>query len=108
MVRNSKTKSRKLSRKRITLKEGQQTGGSPAYRLHGNLGLLSQSSLEYSPIGLTTRESGFSDHIVATSGGGRRQRQRQRSRRRRGSQSRRQQSQRRRGSQGRRGSQSRR
>ncbi len=92
MVRNSKTKSRKLSRKRITLKEGQQTGGSPAYRLHGNSGLLSQSSLEYSPVSLTRHESGFSDHIVATSGGGRR-RNRRRSRRQR---SQRQRSQRRR------------
>jgi len=46
-------------------------GGSPAYRYHGNLGLLSQSSLEYSPVPLTTHENGHSDHIVHTSGGGR-------------------------------------
>ena len=92
MVRNSKTRSRKLSRKRIALKEGQQTGGSPAYRLHGNSGLLSQSSLEYSPVGLTKHESGFSDHIVATSGGGRRRRTR--SQRRRRSRGQRQRSQR--------------
>ena len=80
MVRNSRTRSRKLSRKRVVLKN--QTAGSPAYRLHGNLGLLSQSSLEYSPVGLTTHESGFSDHIVSTSGGGRRRRSPRRSQRR--------------------------
>jgi len=73
MVRNSRKRSRKLSRKRIALKEG-QGGGSPAYRFHGNFGLLSGSSLEYSPIGLTTHQQGFSDHIVATSGGGNRKR----------------------------------
>lgn len=83
MVRNSKIRSRKLSRKRIALKDNQK-GGSPAYRLHGNTGLLSQSSLEYSPLGLTTHEKGFSDHIVATSGGGRRRRRSQRRRRSRG------------------------
>lgn len=76
MVRNNRTRSRKLSRKRVVLKN--QTAGSPAYRLHGDLGLLSQSSLEYSPIGLTTHQNGFSDHIVATTGGGRRPRRSQR------------------------------
>ena len=43
---------------------------------------ISQSSLEYSPVGLTTHESGFSDHIVSTSGGGRRRRSPRRSQRR--------------------------
>jgi hypothetical protein len=61
------------SKKRLTLEE-KQAGGSPAYRFHGDSGLLSQSSLGYSPIGLTSHEQNFSDHIVATSGGGRRRR----------------------------------
>ena len=82
MVRNSRKKTRKLSRKRITLKDGQQAGGSPAYRFHGNSGLLSGSSLEYSPIGLTTHQQGFSDHIVSTSGGGNRKKQNLRKKRR--------------------------
>ena len=83
MVRNSRKKTRKLSRKRITLKDGQQAGGPPAYRFHGNSGLLSGSSLEYSPIGLTTHQQGFSDHIVSTSGGGNRKKQNLRKKRRR-------------------------
>ena len=59
-------------KKRLQLDEKKQAGGSPAYRLHGNTGLLSQTSLEHSPLGLTVHEQGFSDHIVSTSGGGRR------------------------------------
>ena len=81
------------SKKRLTLTlEEEQAGGSPAYRFHGESGLLSQSSLDYSPIGLTSHEQNFSDHIVATSGGGRRGSRRRGSRsrgsRRRGSRSR--------------------
>tara|TARA_X000000950_G_C13897866_1_gene653662 strand:+ start:1426 stop:1848 length:423 start_codon:yes stop_codon:yes gene_type:complete len=48
-----------------------QDGGSPAYRYHGQLGLLSGSSLDHSPVPLTRHENGHSDHIVHTSGGGR-------------------------------------
>ena len=58
-------------KKRLQLDEKKQVGGSPAYRLHGNTGLLSQTSLEHSPLGLTVHEQGFSDHIASTSGGGR-------------------------------------
>ena len=97
MVRNRKSK--KLSfRKRITLadEEKKQAGGSPAYRFHGNSGLLSQSSLQHTPIGLTSHLKNFSDHIVSTSGGGRRGRRRNKSsQRRRRSQRRRSQRRRR-------------
>jgi hypothetical protein len=51
-------------------KSRKQRGGSPAYRLFGEQGLLSQSSLNHSPVPLTTHENGHSDHIVHTSGGG--------------------------------------
>jgi hypothetical protein len=51
-------------------KSRKQRGGSPAYRLHGSLGLLSQQSLNYAPVPLTVHGSGHSDHIVHTSGGG--------------------------------------
>ena len=68
-------------KKRIAIEE-KQKGGSPAYRLHGNLGLLSGTSLEYQPLGLTKYENEFSKHIVSTSGGGRR-RYRRRSNRKR-------------------------
>lgn len=81
MIRKSRRNNK--SRKRLVRPKDNQTGGSPAYRLHGNLGLLSQSSLDYSPLGLTTYEKGFSDHIVSTSGGGRRRSRRRRSRSRR-------------------------
>ena len=77
----------RISRKRLTLEDKNQKGGSPAYKLHGNLGLLSKSSLEYNPLGLTTMNTNFSDHIVATSGGGRSSRTK---RKKRGSRSKRQ------------------
>ena len=75
MVRINKVSKKSLQlneKKSLQLNEKKQAGGSPAYRLHGNTGLLSQTSLEHSPVGLTVHEQGFSDHIVSTSGGGRR------------------------------------
>lgn len=45
-------------------------GGSPAYRLFQEQGLLNQQSIKYDKIPLTYFEKGFSDHIVATTGGG--------------------------------------
>ena len=66
MVRSNRNKSVRLGKGQV------QDGGSPAYRLHGDLGLLSGKSLSYSPIPLTVHGKEFSDHIVATSGGGRR------------------------------------
>ena len=65
MVRSNKSKSIQLN------KPPPQDGGSPAYRYHGQLGLLSGSSLDHSPVPLTRHENGHSDHIVHTSGGGR-------------------------------------
>ena len=64
MVRSNRSK-------RIQLNKEKQMGGSPAYRYHGQLGLLSGSSLDHSPVPLTRHENGHSDHIVHTSGGGR-------------------------------------
>ena len=64
---------RKNSKKKLTLDEKKnQAGGSPAYKLHGNQGLLNQSSLRYNELPLGLKQNGFSDHIVATTGGGRR------------------------------------
>ena len=69
---NDKKRLQLNDKKRLQLDEKKQAGGSPAYRLHGNTGLLSQTSLEHSQVGLTVHEQGFPDHIVSTSGGGRR------------------------------------
>ena len=45
-------------------------GGSPAYRLFQEQWLLNQQSIKYDKIPLTYFEKGFSDHIVSTTGGG--------------------------------------
>ena len=65
MVRSNRSKRVQIN------KPPPQDGGSPAYRYHGQLGLLSGSSLDHSPVPLTVHENGHSDHIVHTSGGGR-------------------------------------
>ena len=62
-------RNKRFSRKRLSKK---QKGGSPAYRLLVNQGLLTQSSLDHSQLGLTTHQNNYSNHIVSTSGGGRR------------------------------------
>ena len=62
-------RNKRFSRKRLSKKH---KGGSPAYRLLVNQGLLTQSSLDHSQLGLTTHENNYSDHIISTSGGGRR------------------------------------
>ena len=62
-------RNRRFSRKRFSKK---QNGGSPAYRLLVNQGLLTKASLDHSQLGLTTHQNNYSDHIVSTSGGGRR------------------------------------
>ena len=70
---------RKSSKKRLSLEEQErqkQSGGSPAYRLLGQQGLLNQSSLSYNSLPLGLTQNGFSDHIVSTTGGGRRSRSR--------------------------------
>ena len=59
--------------KRIKV-DKEQAGGSPAYTLHGEQGLLSGTSFGYTPLPLTVHGAGFSDHIVSTSGGGRKAR----------------------------------
>jgi hypothetical protein len=59
--------------KRIKV-DKEQAGGSPAYTLHGEQGLLSGKSFGYTPLPLTVHGAGFSDHIVSTSGGGRKAR----------------------------------
>mgnify|MGYP001495956234 CR=1 FL=1 len=63
------------SKKSIRINNKAQYGGSPAYRLHQQEGFLSQQTPEYdAPSPLTIKEGGHSDHIVHTSGGGRRSR----------------------------------
>lgn len=63
------------SKKSIRLNNKAQYGGSPAYRLHQQEGFLSQQTPAYdAPSPLTIKEGGHSDHIVHTSGGGRRSR----------------------------------
>ena len=69
MARSKRIELKKPKRLNIR-KSRKQRGGSPAYRLHGSLGLLSQQSLNYAPVPLTVHGSGHSDHIVHTSGGG--------------------------------------
>jgi hypothetical protein len=63
------------SKKSIRINNKAQYGGSPAYRLHQQEGFLSQQTPAYdAPSPLTIKEGGHSDHIVHTSGGGRRSR----------------------------------
>ena len=56
--------------KRISIEDKNKVGGSPAYRLIGQQGLLNQSSLDYNQLQLGLTQNGFSNHIVSTTGGG--------------------------------------
>lgn len=73
----------KISKKKKIVLRGRQIGGSPAYKHVGDLGLLSRQSMQHSPLGLTQYNQNFSNHIVSTSGGGRRRNRTRRKRKNR-------------------------